>query len=67
MDKENLIAALGSLFHKLLRCNRSILSPRYRWDEAFRRMALKSDDVLLDAGSLEAGWDEMEWENGLYR
>jgi antitoxin MazE len=36
---------------------------RSGWDEAFRRMADKGDDALLDRDSLApTRWDESEWE-----
>ena len=37
--------------------------PRLGWDEAFRKMGERGEDVLLDDESLRAsGWDETEWE-----
>jgi len=36
---------------------------RRGWDEAFRKMAERSDDVLLDQESLPATrWDDTEWQ-----
>lgn len=42
---------------------RSALAPRQGWDEAFRAMAQRGDDRLLDeeTGSLTQ-WDETEWQ-----
>lgn len=37
--------------------------PRSDWAEAFRAMASKGDDSLLDDAGAKAGkWDEEEWE-----
>lgn len=37
--------------------------PRSGWEEAFRLMAQKGDDVLLDHESpVPTRWDETEWE-----
>ena len=37
--------------------------PRSGWEEAFRLIAEKGDDVLLDRESLApTRWDETEWE-----
>lgn len=36
--------------------------PRARWPEAFRTMASKSDDILIDEDSAPSRWDEEEWE-----
>ena len=37
--------------------------PRVGWDEAFRGMAERGDDDLLDRESLhESEWDTTEWE-----
>ena len=42
---------------------RSAEQVRSGWDEAFRRMADKGDDALLDRDSLApTRWDESEWE-----
>lgn len=41
---------------------RSLAAPRRGWDEAFRRMHSRKDDVLLDRDSLPATtWDRAEW------
>lgn len=42
---------------------RSISGPRRGWDKAFRIMAEKGDDTLLDINSPELNndWDENEW------
>ncbi len=38
-------------------------SPRAGWADAFRRMALRGDDALLDAELVSGSrWDEEEWE-----
>jgi antitoxin MazE len=46
--------------------NRLVISPAERpradWAEAFRRMAGKGDDVLLDGDLFVSRWDEEEWE-----
>ena len=47
--------------------NRLIISsvdqPRAKWPEAFRRMAERGDDALLDADLASSSqWDEEEWE-----
>jgi hypothetical protein len=36
--------------------------PRARWDAAFREMAQRGDDALLDDASGTSAWDEGEWE-----
>ena len=37
--------------------------PRSDWDEAFRAMASRGDDSLLDdSGAAGTTWDEEEWE-----
>ena len=36
--------------------------PRVGWAEAFRDMASKGDDILLDTDLVESRWDEEEWE-----
>ncbi len=42
---------------------RSIRSPRQGWDEAFRQMAYRGDDVVLDPDvTAQISWDEDEWE-----
>ena len=41
---------------------RSTDQPRRGWDEAFRRMAERGDDVLLDKESPATRWDETEWQ-----
>jgi antitoxin MazE len=40
---------------------RPITSARQGWEEAFKKMAEKGDDRLLDGNSLTR-WDEDEWE-----
>jgi len=42
---------------------RSARPVRHCWDEAFRAMAERGDDELLDADALKpSSWDEEEWE-----
>lgn len=42
---------------------RSAEAPRSGWAEAFRSMAARGDDVLLDADSISTTeWDEDEWQ-----
>ena len=42
---------------------RSSYSPRHNWEQAFRKMAERGDDVLLDqVAEAPAKWDEEEWE-----
>jgi len=36
--------------------------PRQDWDAAFRAMAERHDDELLDEDLLPTQWDEDEWE-----
>ncbi len=37
--------------------------PRAGWADAFRRMALRGDDALLDGDVMNGSrWDEEEWE-----
>ena len=37
--------------------------PRSGWAEAFRAMASRGDDALLDdVGALGTSWDDKEWE-----
>jgi antitoxin MazE len=36
--------------------------PRQDWDAAFRAMAERHDDELLDEDLLPTQWDEEEWE-----
>ncbi len=41
---------------------RPLRHPRKGWEEAFRRMAKRGDDALLDAGAWpETEWDRTEW------
>jgi len=41
---------------------RSAAKPRSGWEEAFKQMAQRGDDVLLDGDSLPSTrWDETEW------
>ena len=41
---------------------RPMVSPRAGWDEAFRLMAERGDDRLLDADTpSQTIWDEAEW------
>lgn len=47
--------------------NRLVISPvhsvRWGWAEAFRDMAARGDDALLDSDRIWASqWDEGEWE-----
>ena len=38
-------------------------SPRRGWEEAFRAMAERGDDALLDRETVSgSSWDEQEWE-----
>jgi len=42
---------------------RSARKPRAGWEEAFREMARKGDDALLDENAPPlSSWDEEEWE-----
>ncbi|HEX7999621.1 MAG TPA: AbrB/MazE/SpoVT family DNA-binding domain-containing protein [Pyrinomonadaceae bacterium] len=43
---------------------RSTRQPRQDWQQAFRLMAERGDDKLLDKNSLptQAQWDEDEWQ-----
>jgi antitoxin MazE len=42
---------------------RPLLKPRSGWDQAFREMAEKGDDMLIDAGEpISHSWDETEWQ-----
>jgi antitoxin MazE len=42
---------------------RSARKPRSGWDEAFREMAQRGDDALLDwKAPMPADWDKTEWE-----
>lgn len=36
--------------------------PREGWDEAFREMARRGDDKMLDADVLDSDFDSDEWE-----
>lgn len=36
--------------------------PRAGWADAFRRMAERGDDRLLDPAVIGSGWDERDWE-----
>jgi antitoxin MazE len=36
--------------------------PRDGWDAAFREMAARGDDALLDGGGPAPVWDEDEWQ-----
>ncbi len=36
--------------------------PRAGWADAFKQMALKGDDTLLDGQSPSTRWDEEEWQ-----
>lgn len=41
-----------------------ISTNRESWDAAFKRMAKKQDDILLDNESIlgQSNWDQEEWE-----
>lgn len=41
---------------------RSVSRPRAEWDAAFREMAEKGDDVLIDKEQTASQWDESEWQ-----
>jgi antitoxin MazE len=41
---------------------RPISKPRAGWDEAFREMAEKDDDLLIDMEQPTSRWDETEWQ-----
>jgi antitoxin MazE len=41
---------------------RPISKPRAGWDEAFRKMAEKGDDLLIDKEQPASQWDETEWQ-----
>lgn len=42
---------------------RSLKQPRQDWESAFRAMAGRGDDELLDKNTLaQPQWDETEWE-----
>jgi antitoxin MazE len=42
---------------------RPISNPRSGWDNAFRTMAQKRDDTLIDGNELiDHSWDEEEWQ-----
>ena len=42
---------------------KQVANPRAGWDKAFREMAEREDDTLLDGTiPLETAWDKDEWE-----
>jgi antitoxin MazE len=41
---------------------RAAQPPRHGWAEAFKAMAARGDDQLLDKGFSHTSWDEEEWE-----
>jgi antitoxin MazE len=41
---------------------RSARPPREGWAEAFKSMAARGEDELLDEGFSHTSWDEEEWE-----
>lgn len=41
---------------------RATKRPREGWNEAFRAMAIRGDDSLLDPDVIETSWDDEEWE-----
>ncbi len=42
---------------------KSLKSSRKDWSTAFKKMAAKGDDQLLDSeGPISTNWDESEWE-----
>ena len=43
---------------------RAVSSVRNSWDSAFKKMANKQDDILLDNDSFlsQSKWDDEEWE-----
>jgi len=42
---------------------KSLKASRKNWDAAFKKMASKGDDQLLDPeASISVEWDESEWE-----
>lgn len=58
---------LGSTVELEVEADRLVVRPaepaRSGWDDAFRRMAERGDDELLDRDSLgRSDWDDEEWE-----
>ena len=42
---------------------RPVSSPRSGWEEAFKVMGQRGDDVLVDGGdAVSHSWDEEEWQ-----
>ena len=41
---------------------RRVKKPRAGWADAFRQMAQRGDDALLDEAPSLSDWDEGEWE-----
>lgn len=37
-------------------------TPRSNWDQAFKRMAERGEDRLLDPGMSMSRWDEDDWQ-----
>jgi len=37
-------------------------SPRADWDQAFKNMAARGEDRLLDHGTSTSRWDEEDWQ-----
>ena len=46
--------------------NRIVIRPlypvRHHWDQAFKMMAEKGDDQMLDSDLLSTEWEDEEWE-----
>ncbi len=58
---------LGNTVELEVRQGRLVVSaadrPRSGWEDAFKQMALRGDDTLLDGESLPSTrWDETEWK-----
>ena len=42
---------------------RPVSNPRDGWDDAFKAMADRGDDVVIDeAGNISHSWDDDEWQ-----
>ena len=58
-DKVELEFRKGFLVIRPVRVARK---PRQGWEQAFRSMALRGDDRLLDGAQQASDWDKSEWE-----
>jgi predicted RNase H-like HicB family nuclease len=60
--KDECLASLADAVELVLR-DRAPDDPRVGWEEAFKVMHARGDDVLLDGDQIgSSSWDDEEWE-----